>query len=407
MAKDMARALCQRFIDVRLIECPSDKSQDSFKDKVIWQLTPKGLSVLNRFVTRNAITKDVILKILAVPSTFLDLVSLERDTETDEILQDKSVIELIFRRFAGRRPNIKASAAAADSESITESMDGITGIKLLEYRKIAEQTFKKTFTGRNAILWLLDYTTVLESNEAYIIANLFVFYGLIQLVGDLRGKQEQSMFPDTKYSIYFITAKGCRAVGWETGDDASPLQGAIQEPRGSLVRTGSSLHQSVVSQNNGGEAMGKKWDEKAVGSPRLNGGTVTRETNTHRLNLILSDPALRSQFKQFLRENYCEENLSFYLDVLEFGRQMSLVKASSGVSEALAKAYSIYNAFLAPGSPYEINLEHSLRLDMAALMTQTVDNDEQSMFLTLKSVAELYDRARRQVFRLMAGVHSA
>lgn len=66
----------------------------------------------------------------------------------------------------------------------------------------------------------------------------------------------------------------------------------------------------------------------------------------------------------------------------------------------------IYNAFLAPGSPCELNIDHTLRQDLASRMTRAVAKDEQSMYASLKEVAILFDRAQEQVFKLMAGVRS-
>ena len=64
----------------------------------------------------------------------------------------------------------------------------------------------------------------------------------------------------------------------------------------------------------------------------------------------------------------------------------------------------LYNAFLAPGSPCELNIDHPLRQDMASRMTRAVAKDDTSMYSSLKEVATLFDRAQQQVFKLMAGV---
>jgi hypothetical protein len=66
----------------------------------------------------------------------------------------------------------------------------------------------------------------------------------------------------------------------------------------------------------------------------------------------------------------------------------------------------LYNAFLAPGSPCELNIDHTLRQDMASRMTRAVAKDDAAMYQSLKEVAALFDRAQQQVFKLMAGVSS-
>ncbi|KAL9095682.1 MAG: hypothetical protein Q9165_002114, partial [Trypethelium subeluteriae] len=61
----------------------------------------------------------------------------------------------------------------------------------------------------------------------------------------------------------------------------------------------------------------------------------------------------------------------------------------------------LYNAFLAPGSPCELNIDHSLRNALASRMTRAV-GDDKSMVASLKEVANLFQRAQSSVFKLMA-----
>lgn len=63
----------------------------------------------------------------------------------------------------------------------------------------------------------------------------------------------------------------------------------------------------------------------------------------------------------------------------------------------------LYNAFLAPGSPCELNIDHSLRTALAARMTRAVGDDE-AMVRSLDEVATLFDQAQNSVFKLMASV---
>jgi len=61
----------------------------------------------------------------------------------------------------------------------------------------------------------------------------------------------------------------------------------------------------------------------------------------------------------------------------------------------------LYNAFLAPGSPCELNIDHNLRNALAGRMTRAVGEDEQ-MVRSLDEVATLFDQAQSSVFKLMA-----
>ena len=67
------------------------------------------------------------------------------------------------------------------------------------------------------------------------------------------------------------------------------------------------------------------------------------------------------------------------------------------------KLTGLYNAFLAPGSPCELNIDHALRNSLAARMTKAVGDDE-SMIRSLHEVVELFELAQTSVFKLMSSV---
>ena len=466
MARDMAKALCQRFMDARFIECANDKSLETFKDKAIWQLTPKGICKVGRFVQLNGINAEALSNQLLQPArNTMNILSLERHPDTDMILRDKSCIEIAFRKFAGKRPNVKSAGDKSDVDAAQFYGESTSGVKIMEVRRSGEQTVRWSFSGRSAINWLMECTSVLDMDEAHDLADLFIAAGLIGYVFDSRGRYNANLesFRNSRHAIYNMTVKGRRLAGWETGQSA--LQGSSFG--GSAHRGDGSVFSGSTRPNMGGVPRGSSFSGKGNGSMRdvasptdagtLNDGssgrggggtrsstpqlsnsilpaaattsptgpaaapstiggttntsaTVTaaaaqsRETNTDRLNAILNDPGLRSQFREFLADNFCEENLSFYLAVGEFVRQVKSARGLGEVSEGLARAYSIYNAYLAAGSPCELNLDHALRQDMAACMTSGVDDarGNQGMIDTLAKVVELYDRAQAQVFRLMA-----
>jgi hypothetical protein len=140
-----------------------------------------------------------------------------------------------------------------------------------------------------------------------------------------------------------------------------------------------------------------------------------RDSNTQRLERILNDAALRLLFRENLRDTHCEENLSFYLDVHEYVKACRAVisarpspsstkgKPTDQVKETMAQAYGIYNAFLAPGSPCELNIDHQLRNNLATRMTKAVGQDS-TMIETLQEVMALFEDAQSAVFKLMASV---
>ncbi|GKT59272.1 developmental regulator FlbA [Colletotrichum tofieldiae] len=375
MAKDMARSICQKFLEARFIESADGKYQQVYNMKgSVWQLTPKGVTVLDRFCSRNGIQQKSIAEL--VGSTLSQLVILERDSQTDKLITDRGTIEVIFRRFIGTHgPNVKSSVSSADSDSLSDYKDGLTGVKMASERKVNGKTYKDTFTGKAATDWLMDCCTTVDRRETYDIAALFVEYDLMEPVVQDRAHMAQypsnNLFQPTKHAIYQLTAKGKDLI-------------------------------------NGLGSRGRTSESEAV-TPSRN--AIARDSNTQRLDKILNDAALRLLFRENLRETHCEENLSFYLDVDDFVRScrgairvaQKNPNASSldGIKEIMAQAYGIYNAFLAPGSPCELNIDHQLRNNLATRMTKAVGQDV-AMIDTLQEVMSLFEDAQNAVFKLMA-----
>ena len=82
---------------------------------------------------------------------------------------------------------------------------------------------------------------------------------------------------------------------------------------------------------------------------------------------------------------------------------MSITHVKPLVGIIIKSCLGLYNAFLAPGSPCELNIDHSLRNALASRMTRAV-GDDKAMVASLKEVANLFQRAQSSVFKLMASV---
>jgi hypothetical protein len=370
MAKEMARSVCQRFVDARFIESVDGKYSQMFPLKgALYQLTPKGINILQRFCQRNGITARHVIDVLESPRNTMQLVNLERDTETDKLSHDRATIEVIFRRFAGQDgPNVKSSVSSSDSDSLSDYSNGLVGVKMARERKVGDKVFSNTFHGKAAVDWLMDCSTTIERRETVLIAELFVKYGLITVLQEDRAmpQPENSLvaFQPSKNAIYGVTDRGQRVCGWIARDKTR--DNTTYDSRG-----------------------------------------IPKDSNNARLNHILHDPALRLLFREFLRFSLCEENLSFYIDVSEFTAQyhkyekVGHFKKPDAVRETLAAAYGLYNAFLAPGSPCELNIDHALRNSLASRMTKAVGDDE-SMLKSLQEVVQLFEMAQTSVFKLMS-----
>lgn len=308
MAKEMARSVCQRFVDARFIESVDGKASVIFPLKgALFQLTPKGINILQRFCQRNGITARHVIDVLESPRNTMQLVNLERDSETDKLSHDRATIEVIFRRFAGQDgPNVKSSTSSSDSDSLSDYSNGLVGVKMAKERKINDRIVANTFHGKAAVDWLMDCSTTIERRETVLIAELFVKYGLITTLQEDKSipLPDNSIvaFQNSKNAIYGISERGQRVCGWI----------AREKPRDTTT-----------------------YDSRGI----------PRDSNNARLNHILHDPALRLLFREFLRFSLCEENLSFYLDVSEFtstyhkSDKVGTFKKADSVRETLAAAY--------------------------------------------------------------------
>ena len=131
---------------------------------------PKGMHVLHRFANRNGIASNTLSTLLAPNLTTMNLIILERNDVTDQILESASLIELIFRRFAGPTPNLfnRLPGSRRDSTGSSNSdhsgggdqvFDGYTSVVMRDARRIGDVVYQNCFTGQDALNWLLECCT--------------------------------------------------------------------------------------------------------------------------------------------------------------------------------------------------------------------------------------------------------
>jgi hypothetical protein len=361
MAKEMARSVCQKFLEAKFIESVEGKTDFTNKSSV-WQLTPKGIHILERFCTRNGIQSAHVKSVIESNRNPHLLVILERDTSNDKLHHDEQTIEILFRRFIGTTAN----EIQSDSDSIHEFSKCDVGVKLVKHRPTTSRQYEYTFNGRNAAQWLMDCTTMVDPRESIEIGSLFL---QLKLIAPVDPRVPEHTFQPVKQVHYYVTPHGERVAGW------------------SLEEVPSS-----------GEAIAAKTRDG-----------MARDSNSNRTNVIIRNPSWRLLYREFLKETMCEENLSFYLEVQEFNRQYRAAISDKGenkvetIRETLAAAYGLYNAFLAPGSPNELNIDHGLRTQLATRMTRAV-GDDAAMLQSLNEVATLFDKAQNSIFKLMSSV---
>lgn len=161
-----------------------------------------------------------------------------------------------------------------------------------------------------------------------------------------------------------------------------------------------------------------------------------KENNSERLRYVLEEPVLRSLFREFLRGNFSEENLSFWIDVEDFKKKFNITSSAMATSsssrvgnrtpgqavmerhhESLVNtAFVIYNTYLAPSSQCELNIDYGLRSELLKYLEEVVNGPTGKAFegriepeqaaafnaTQLHNMIGLYERIQNHVFRLMA-----
>ena len=178
-------------------------------------ITPKGLHILERFITKNGISADHTLRLFAQQPICMKLLHLERRSADDEVIVTRSVIDVLWRRFIGREPNL-STLSDDDVESLTrsrwyatsavipgEEIDRSQGIilrKRIDQKKAGGggngASEEYTFLASMAVDWLLDFSTSVGPDEAAELAAQFVRYGFIQLHSDT-GRMKEMDFVAT------------------------------------------------------------------------------------------------------------------------------------------------------------------------------------------------------------------
>ncbi|KAH9021316.1 regulator of G protein signaling [Lactarius hengduanensis] len=475
MTRDMAKAMSQHFMDARLIENAADPSSNLFKDRGVYVLTPKGLHVLERFISRNGINGDHLAHVFATQPICMKLLHLERRSVDDEIIVSQSVITALFRRFAAREPNypLPSNQNLDPTAAYHERAKGIQLMDVSDRQSSSSgraPSHRYCFAALAALEWLCDFTSVVGREEAAEMAAQFVRFGLITLVSDKRKNNDSAIiftvrgsapggnspvsqtgeFRCTAKAIYKISEEGVRTARWETtrtgglrGSPNSSTANLSNAERSSLEKDGSSkpipssdakIHRRI--------SLAEKLNTSYSGDAALD--KRTKESNTERLQFIIDNPTLCHLFREFLRDNFCEENLAFWLEVQDFKRKFNITSSASSAAfqrpipergtaagkantpgqqameqhhEALIQqAHAIYTMYLAKSSQAELNIDHGLRNELSAYLSEVmqgltgtpfqghIEADQLSSFnaTQLHMMIRLYERIQTHVFRLMA-----
>lgn len=239
--------------------------------------------------------------------------------------------------------------------------------------------------------------------------------------------------------MYRVTREGMDVAKWDlnkpSSSNSKALSARAPEPVSAEAPLRSNPTKSLASATDSG--IVRRTGSLDRMRPDFLAGDVenvgVKDSHTARLTQILEEPALRSLFREFLRANFCEENLSFWLDVQDFKRRFNTSSSAAAAPGALttqrgqglqamekhqldliSMAFVIYNTYLAPASPCELNIDHQLRGELITYMNDILDvpNADKGELIPgvannlqanqLQNMVVLYERIQSHIFRLMA-----
>jgi hypothetical protein len=353
-------------------------------------------------------------------------------------------------------PSLSAPFAMASTVSSGDSRVHMLGNYLLTLSKSGRtaqtknaKTMRTVFSSQMCCDWLLDYNTVSCREEAEAIAQEFLKYNWIEFQDP---KHNNLPIKASKVAMFVVTEKGKQVVSEPIKqpttstpvpsqqlssdrskttpvparsrsntiteeDEKATLREILSQDPDSLLIT-----QSTTTTNDDDEDSSNRSTSSRPPSIAVDNNVQTvdpKESNSARLKVILENPKLRSPFKDFLRANFCEENLDFWIDYNTLRRKcrnQSPALPSQNQKDLLEDAYDIWSTYLAPGSSCELNVEHSLCQEMARIVNSVVTvlpaypgQGKPTILITASSASQslrmmikLFDRVNEHICRLMA-----
>lgn len=139
---ELAFHLLEIFMTAKLLHTPADRTRTSPKEKVLLQPTPKGVSVLQKYV-RDIGLKE-IPKLLLSDFNSMDLFIFERNPANDSIIHSDSLVRLLFTKLMGPSPNVwsptKPQDKVASLSKLLEYNNDVFSFESVKYRPFQSKT---------------------------------------------------------------------------------------------------------------------------------------------------------------------------------------------------------------------------------------------------------------------------
>jgi hypothetical protein len=471
MTRTMAKQLGQHFITARLVESASDPSGTrTMKDRGIWTVTSKGKWMVYNFAERGHVawqeqsaTRQALKSVMDRQVVLLDrcdFVSQHHESTASTLGHNSNSSSSSNYRLDG---NSDGDSNKKDVDAISFERQNMTDAfrSMLEHLETSQLladdvgglgtqqmgNYTHTFFGYHVVEYIGQYMSVVNREEADMVASEFVLYGWISQVLDKSDRannvKSDLLFKSQRNAIYALTDRGRTALGWDdqqqqqkqtprltpssSGNNNNSNKKKSQQTHAvsdtASVMSSSSLassssSSSSISTSSTSPMTGQKQQRQSIAisttnvawleptnidasahsvsptastkappvfvpSPR----TSTSSSHYVRLQPILEDPLLRMYFREFLKQNFCQENLHFWVDYRNMlyhhhhhqqntnnGAATStdnLTSSSTDYNRILSECYAMYVTYLAPQATMELNIDHSLHQDILRFVGET------------------------------------
>ena len=308
---------------------------------------------------------------------------------------------------------------------------------------------KRIYTGKDCVDWILTFTSCLNRQDAHHIAINLARTGFLQTVRRAAASTALSFDSmDDQYLLVTLSNSGKKASGLNTSYESLASSGGnsksskqeqlfalesfkLKKPRSNSNST--SVHKVPSPNGSSSTSLGSQSRKAAI--PRRladnSGSTIPdaiKDSPAARLKEVLEDSALLQLFGDFMRKQYCEENLTFWLDAKKFRDRFESVDVSKDAevskrsvvgcqpfislipfqqAQAMKEEITrIFEEYLSPTAPAELNIDSHLRkkmqvrYEMALKYDQGESNNESNASTILRG--DFFEVLQKYVHNMMA-----
>lgn len=390
----LGKLLLKKFYDAKLIHSPADRTRNRSSSNVSLQPTPKGLAIVQHYFKKMGGCREHFPEVLMSNLNTMDLFTFERDPINDRILYSEYLVQLIFVKMMGDKPNIwspdrnpdplpkmDVRLDFTDPREIQFGLSRITSLIQDSQRQKERRSnlwdlgLKLCHSEENANLKEQDMISPLhhrfftnpesDSHIQYYVSNSGVRFSRdkvfhndnkIKLKICLTGKSICQWLTDCTDVIslahaveignLFLTYKFLtpmlNAPSTSTVDKFSDRRDAFYSISFSALKflNWSEKYSDYISEiiQLSNERM---FESFTSGSLRLHPSAVSKQFT---LRDSLKDPGMRYLFKKHLEKEFCSENLEAYIQLRQFEKKLNILNKLIKIKESREYSQQVFIA---------------------------------------------------------------